>query len=61
MKAYEQTLSLLKTLNLRGVVNSLDEVINDAEIRNVKRRVVLRSKSAYTFTHPEGLVLRFIA
>jgi len=27
----------------------------------VKRRVVLRSKSAYTFTHPEGLVLRFIA
>jgi DNA replication protein DnaC len=33
MKAYEQTLSLLKTLNLRGVANSLDEVINDAEIR----------------------------
>ncbi len=32
MKAYEQTLSLLKTLNLRGVANSLDEVINDAEI-----------------------------
>jgi len=29
--------------------------------RCVKRRVVLRSKSAYTFTHPEGLVLRFIA
>ena len=33
MKAYEQTLSLLKTLNLRGAANSLDEVINDAEIR----------------------------
>jgi DNA replication protein DnaC len=33
MKAYEQTLSLLKTLNLRGVANSLDEMINDAEIR----------------------------
>ena len=33
MKAYEQTLSLLNTLNLRGVANSLDEVINDAEIR----------------------------
>lgn len=32
MKAYEQTLSLLKTLNLRGVADSLDEVINDAEI-----------------------------
>jgi len=33
MKAYEQTLTLLKTLNLRGVARSLDEVINDAEIR----------------------------
>ena len=33
MKAYEQTLSLLKNLNLRGVANSLDEVINDAEIQ----------------------------
>jgi DNA replication protein DnaC len=33
MKAYEQTLSLLKTLNLRGAANSLDEMINDAEIR----------------------------
>jgi DNA replication protein DnaC len=33
MKAYEQTLSLLKTLNLRGAAQSLDEVINDAEIR----------------------------
>lgn len=33
MKAYEQTLSLLKTLNLRGVSLSLDEMINDAEIR----------------------------
>jgi DNA replication protein DnaC len=32
MKAYEQTLSLLKTLNLRGVSLSLDEMINDAEI-----------------------------
>lgn len=33
MKSYEQTLSLLKTLNLRGAANSLDEVINDAEVR----------------------------
>lgn len=31
MKAYEQTLTLLKTLNLRGVTQSLDEMINDAE------------------------------
>jgi DNA replication protein DnaC len=33
MKAYEQTLTFLKTLNLRGIANTLDEVINDAEIR----------------------------
>ena len=33
MKAYEQTLTFLKTLNMRGIARSLDEVINDAEIR----------------------------
>jgi DNA replication protein DnaC len=33
MKAYEQTLTFLNTLNLKGIVNNLDEVINDAEIR----------------------------
>jgi DNA replication protein DnaC len=33
MKAYEQTLTLLKTLNLRGVASGLDEMINDAEVR----------------------------
>ncbi len=33
MKAYEQTLNHLNTLNLKGAANSLDEVINDAEIR----------------------------
>ena len=33
MKAFEQTLNFLNTLNLKGVANSLDEVINDAEIR----------------------------
>ena len=33
MKAYEQTQTLLKTLNLRGVASGLDEIINDAEIR----------------------------
>lgn len=33
MKAYEQTLSFLNTLNLKGAANSLDEMIHDAEIR----------------------------
>ena len=33
MKAYEQTLTFLNTLSLKGIVNSLDEMINDAEIR----------------------------
>lgn len=33
MKAYEQTLSFLKTLNLKGAATSLDEMINDAEIK----------------------------
>ncbi|GAH74427.1 unnamed protein product, partial [marine sediment metagenome] len=32
MKAYEQTLSFLSTLNLTGIANSLDEMIHDAEI-----------------------------
>jgi len=32
MKAFEQTLSFLNTLNLKGVATSLDEMINDAEI-----------------------------
>jgi len=33
MKAYKQTLGFLSTLNLRGIANSLDEMIHDAEIR----------------------------
>ncbi len=33
MKAYEQTLSLINALNLKGVLPSLDEIINDAESR----------------------------
>ena len=33
MKAYEQTLSLVETLKLKGVSQSLDEIINDAESR----------------------------
>lgn len=43
MKAYEQTLSLLKTLNLRGAADSLDEVINDAEIRKHSYITVLNT------------------
>ncbi len=35
MKAYEQTLGFLSTLNLKGIANSLDEMIHDAEIRKV--------------------------
>lgn len=33
MKAYEQSLNLLKTLNLKGISTSLDEMIHDAEVR----------------------------
>jgi len=33
MKAYEQTLSFLNTLNLKGAANSLDEIIHDAETK----------------------------
>lgn len=35
MKAQQQTLSLLKTLNLQGVLRGLDEMINDAESRKI--------------------------
>ena len=35
MKAYEQTLGYLKTLNLQGVLQGFDEMINDAESRKV--------------------------
>jgi DNA replication protein DnaC len=33
MKAYEQTLTYLSTLKLKGIATGLDEMINDAEIR----------------------------
>jgi DNA replication protein DnaC len=33
MKSYEQTLTYLKTLNLKGIAYNLDEIINDAEVR----------------------------
>lgn len=32
MKAYEQTINLLTTLKLKGVLKQLDEILNDAEI-----------------------------
>ncbi|MDH7514166.1 MAG: IS21-like element helper ATPase IstB [Clostridiales bacterium] len=35
MKAHEQTLAYLKTLGLQGVLQGLDEMINDAESRKV--------------------------
>ena len=35
MKAYGQTISFLSTLNLKGIANSLDEMVHDAEIRKV--------------------------
>jgi len=43
MKAFEQTLSFLNTLNLKGVANSLDEVINDAEIRKASYITLLNT------------------
>ena len=33
MKAYEQTLTYLSTLKLKGIASGLDEIINDAEIK----------------------------
>ncbi len=33
MKAYEQTLTYLSTLKLKGIATGLDEMINDAEIK----------------------------
>jgi len=35
MKAHQQTLAYLKTLNLQGVLQGFDEMINDAESRKV--------------------------
>jgi len=35
MKAYEETLSFLNTLNLKGIATSLDEMVHDAEIGKV--------------------------
>lgn len=32
MKAYEQTINLLTTLNLKGIAKRLDEILNDAEV-----------------------------
>lgn len=35
MKAHQQTLAYLKTLGLQGVLQGLNEIINDAESREV--------------------------
>jgi DNA replication protein DnaC len=35
MKAYEETLNLLNTLNLKGIARSLDEMVHDAEVGKV--------------------------
>ena len=35
MKAYKETLSFLSTLNLKGIASSIDEMVHDAEIRQV--------------------------
>jgi len=43
MKAYEQTLHLLDTLRLRGILDSLDEELNDAEGQKVSYLTFLTS------------------
>jgi len=43
MKAYEQTLTYLNTLKLKGIANGLDEMINDAEIRKDSYITLLNS------------------
>jgi len=43
MKAYEQTLQLLSCLKLKGIVNRLDEEINDAESKKASYLTFLQS------------------
>jgi DNA replication protein DnaC len=43
MKAYEQTVSLLSSLQLRGIVSRLDEEINDAESRKASYLTFLQA------------------
>jgi len=43
MKAHQQTLAYLKTLNLQGVLQGFDEMINDAESRKVSYLMFLNS------------------
>lgn len=35
MKAYKQTLNLLDTLRLKGIINKIDEIITDAETQKI--------------------------
>jgi DNA replication protein DnaC len=44
MKAYKQTLNFVNTLNLKGIGNSLDEIINDAEIKKDSYEISYRIK-----------------
>jgi len=41
MKAYEQTLTYLSTLKLKGIATGLDEIINDAEITCLQQRYLI--------------------
>ncbi len=43
MKVHQQTLAYLKTLNLQGVLQGFDEMINDAESRKVSYLTFLNS------------------
>lgn len=51
MKAYEETLSFLDTLKLKGIASSLDEMVHDAEIGKVSYisflNTLLRSEISY--------------
>jgi len=43
MKAYEETLGFLNTLNLKGIAHSFDEMIHDAEIKNTSYMTFLNT------------------
>jgi len=51
MKAYEQTVQLLDTLKLKGVLNSLDEELNDAEGQKVSYLTFLSSLLKLSLIH----------
>ena len=51
MKAYEETLSFLSTLNLKGIAGSLDEIVHDAEIRKVSYITFLNTLFTTEISH----------